>query len=57
MPTVAPESSVTGPIGNSTQPTSVPTTTTVSVAATQNTAAAAYFTSSRRMRPAGAMSR
>ena len=54
---VVPDSSVTGPTGNSTQPMSVPTTTTVSVAAAQNTAAPRYFTTSRRMRPAGAMSR
>ena len=38
-------------------PTSVPTTTTVSVPTMQNAAAPRYFTSSRRTRPAGAISR
>ncbi len=55
--TWAPESSVTGPTGKRIQPTSTPTTTTVTVAAMQKAAAERYFTSSRRTRPAGAISR
>ena len=52
-----PDSSVTGPMGNSSIPISAPARPTTSAAATQNTAQPAYFTASRRSRPAGAITR
>jgi urease alpha subunit len=54
---VLPESSVTGPTGNSTAPTTSETADTMMVAASPNTTIAANLTASSRVRPAGTASR
>ena len=55
--TVVPDSSVTGPTGNRAAPVARPTAATTNVTATANITIAAYFTVSRRTRPAGTASR
>ena len=55
--TVAPDSRVTGPTGNSTAPTTSAVADTITVAHSPNTAMAANFTPSSRVRPAGTASR
>ena len=55
--TVVPDSSVTGPIGNSTAPTARATPVTTNVTASANTTITAYLTTSSRVRPAGTASR
>jgi hypothetical protein len=54
---VSPESSVASPVPNSAEPIPQPTSSTVPLAATQNTHAETYLTTSSRNRPAGATSR
>src|SRR6476620_9235491 len=57
VPIVSPESRVTGPTGKSAAPIPAPVRATTSGATITNTAAPAYLTISRRIRPAGATSR
>ena len=54
--TVVPDSSVTGPIGNKAAPVARATPATRKVTASANTTIVAYFTLSRRTRPAGTAS-